>query len=474
MKRTWSVLIICLLVESSNAQQSKIDSIHGLPPRTIEDVELADRYAGLIRFHFNIAQFDSSDYYSNKLLELSRRLDYSLGEIKAKLIYFTQFNNLPKALEVSYECFDLSQKIGDTVALMNSLFALNVVYRTAEQYDKSVEFGKQLLTIATAAADSNWIWNALFLIGNSYAFQEKEKDSCLKYFQECYRFGISVHNGAQRWVWENADCSRNFKIGWSLYGLGMAHHLLDEHALALVYFLKALPFSPEIPQRMFFLAEEYMGIAGVYMKMNKPDSAVRYSKLWLEAARHNNMHIIRAATMLARAYEDRNNDSAVKYFKKATEVREIQFSEINKAEVENIVIKAAEKQRELVAQQVKIREERKRNLQYVSIGVGLISFIVLFLLLSQTIIVRSGFVRFLGLVGMILVFEFINLLLHPFIGDFTHHSPFWMFLIIVSVAALLVPAHHKLEKWVTHQLVEKNKRIRLAAAKRTIAKLESE
>jgi len=36
----------------------------------------------------------------------------------------------------------------------------------------------------------------------------------------------------------------------------------------------------------------------------------------------------------------------------------------------------------------------------------------------------------------------------------------------------LVPIHHKLEKWVTHKLVEKNKRIRLAAAKRTIEKLE--
>ena len=316
MKRTWCVLIICLLADSSFAQQSKIDSVHRLPPRVTESIDLADRYAALLGFHGIIEQWDSCSYYSQKLVDLSRRLDYPLGEVKAKIIYSFQLNNLPRALEIAYECRDLSQKIGDTVALMNSLFALNVVYKHAEQYDKSVAFGKQLLTLATVARDSNWIWRALFVIGNSYALLP-QKDSCLLYFQECNRYAIAVHNSVQRWVLRNEECSRNYKIGWSLYGLGMANYLLNDHELALVYFLRALPDTVEIMlrERHFFVAEEYMGIAGVYMKMNKPDSLVKYSNLWLEAARNDNMHTIAAATSLARAYEGRNNDSAVKYLR---------------------------------------------------------------------------------------------------------------------------------------------------------------
>ena len=93
-------------------------------------------------------------------------------------------------------------------------------------------------------------------------------------------------------------------------------------------------------------------------------------------------------------------------------------------------------------------------------------------MISQTIIVRSGLVRFLGVLALLLVFEFINLFLHPIIANFTHHSQVAMFLIMVSIAALLVPVHHKLEKWITNKLVEKNKRIRLEAAKKTIANLE--
>jgi hypothetical protein len=43
---------------------------------------------------------------------------------------------------------------------------------------------------------------------------------------------------------------------------------------------------------------------------------------------------------------------------------------------------------------------------------------------------------------------------------------------LVLIAAVIVPLHHKLEQWIKHKLVEKNKAIRLAAAKRTIEKLE--
>lgn len=38
----------------------------------------------------------------------------------------------------------------------------------------------------------------------------------------------------------------------------------------------------------------------------------------------------------------------------------------------------------------------------------------------------------------------------------------------------MVPLHHKIEKWVTVRMVEKNKRIRIAAAKRTIEQLSKQ
>ena len=54
-----------------------------------------------------------------------------------------------------------------------------------------------------------------------------------------------------------------------------------------------------------------------------------------------------------------------------------------------------------------------------------------------------------------MVFEFINLLLHPFLARITHHSLLFMLLAMVIPAATLVPVHHQLEKKTTQWLIEK-------------------
>ncbi|HEY9343022.1 MAG TPA: hypothetical protein VIQ23_15685, partial [Hanamia sp.] len=118
--------------------------------------------------------------------------------------------------------------------------------------------------------------------------------------------------------------------------------------------------------------------------------------------------------------------------------------------------------------------ERHINIQYAIIAIGIISFTILFLLLSRSIIVNEKWIKFLGILGLLLVFEFINLVIHPYISAATHHSPLGILLISVVVAAVLVPVHHNAEEWVTHKMIGKNKRLRLAAAKRIVRRLEEE
>jgi hypothetical protein len=117
-------------------------------------------------------------------------------------------------------------------------------------------------------------------------------------------------------------------------------------------------------------------------------------------------------------------------------------------------------------------EQRKQNLQYAIIALGIILFVLFFLMLSHRVITNVKIIRFLSVIALLIVFEFLNLLLHPFLERVTHHLPVLMLFSMVCIAALLVPLHHQLEKWSAHRLVEKNKQVRLASAKRTIEKLE--
>ena len=118
------------------------------------------------------------------------------------------------------------------------------------------------------------------------------------------------------------------------------------------------------------------------------------------------------------------------------------------------------------------KEQRNQDLQFVFIAIGIVTFIILFFLLSHSIIVNERPISFLATLGLLIVFEFINLLIHPLLDKKTNHSPVLMLVVLVIIASLLIPLHHQMEKWIKEKMIEKNKRIRLAAAKKTIEKLE--
>ncbi|MBK6832068.1 MAG: hypothetical protein IPG92_15650 [Flavobacteriales bacterium] len=97
---------------------------------------------------------------------------------------------------------------------------------------------------------------------------------------------------------------------------------------------------------------------------------------------------------------------------------------------------------------------------------------IFLLIFSRTAVVGAKAIKNLSLIALLLFFEFINLLVHPFLGRITNHSPILMLLCMAAIAGLLIPLHHRMEKLITNMLVSKNNRIRLEAARRTIEELE--
>ena len=47
-----------------------------------------------------------------------------------------------------------------------------------------------------------------------------------------------------------------------------------------------------------------------------------------------------------------------------------------------------------------------------------------------------------------------------------------MLMALVALASLLIPLHHRMEKWIKEKMTEKNKKIRLENAKKTIEQLK--
>ena len=183
--------------------------------------------------------------------------------------------------------------------------------------------------------------------------------------------------------------------------------------------------------------------------------------------------IVKSSMLLSNLFEGKD-DQSFHFYKLATATRDSIYNSEKELQIKNMSYNEQDRQRQLNEAELKAKEERKHNLQYAAIAIALITFLILFFTLSRSIIVKTKFIEFFGVLGLLAVFEFINLFIHPYLSHATNDSPVLMLLILIGIGALLVPLHHRLEKWITKIMVEKNKKIRLAAAKKTIKQLEGD
>jgi predicted nucleic acid-binding Zn ribbon protein len=183
--------------------------------------------------------------------------------------------------------------------------------------------------------------------------------------------------------------------------------------------------------------------------------------------------IINAATLLRKVYYAvGQKDSSYYYSDIKDAYSDSVFNEQQRNQIQNLSFSQQIKEKEDQAKLSEEEQKRKQNIQYALIAIGIIILLTLYLLLSRSFITNTKMIEFFGVVALLIVFEFLNLLLHPFLERITHHSPVLMLFASVCIAALLVPLHHKVEKWATAKLVEKNRQIRLAAARKTVQQLD--
>lgn len=237
---------------------------------------------------------------------------------------------------------------------------------------------------------------------------------------------------------------------------------------ALAYYQKNNAPSPHLDA---YLKNDF---AEVFLATKMYDSANFYAWQALKVAipSEEKEQSVRAYEYLYKSFEQTNRqDSLNKYFRLAMTTKDSLFSLEKIKSIQALSFREDLRQQEIATEKLKEEEERHQNIQYASITLGIIIFITLFLLLSRAVIVNEKLISFFAILGLLIIFEFINLLIHPWLAHFTHESPVLMLLALVLIAALLIPMHHKLEHWIKEKMVEKNKAIRLASARKTIKKL---
>lgn len=458
MKKTFLFLICIFIITGLSARVPLVDSLNKLLAHTKEDTV---RVEVLVKLSFYEPSFQRAMTLTQEGLALAQKIKYEKGEgdcLHQMGNNYWTISNFPMALHNYLEALKIMERIGDKKGMAYSYYGIGDIYAEQGDYKNAINsFQKAVLMHSN---DNYRLANLYSDFASAYESLNRQ-DSALIYYQRSYEyFNLSKDK---------------FQLNLTLNGLGKVQLDMGNTELALGYYREAIRNGISYNDTLG-LSFTYLSIARLYNFAGSTDSSIFYASRSMFFAQRTNVlkNVIESGKLLSKLYENKNDKEALRYLQISQTANDSLYSRARAMELQNMFFNETERQNELTEKEQKDARERKLNIQYALIALSIVIFIILFLLLSRSFITNTKLIEFFGVLALLIVFEFLDLLLHPFLATITNNTPLLMLLALVCIAAFLIPAHNALEHWTRKKLVEKNKKIRLMAAKRTIEKLEKE
>lgn len=333
---------------------------------------------------------DKALYYFKQLLELSRQLGDKVCEAvaTAELGYAVfMAGNSNAGIEIIFRSVQLAERTGSSQANGIAYDNLAICYTEPEK-KKSYLF--KALGASTTAEDYSFVCYEYNNLTDVYIDQGK-MDSAMYYNQRALEVATArkVHTA----------------MPTTLIKAGRLHYLSGKKGLALEYYRTALnelhTFSDAKTRGWVFGA-----FSNFYKAEGIRDSDLHYAYLYSAVLKDAFYSFqVEPARLLWKLYETTNNDSTIKYSTLYYSMRDSVFS-IQKTQQIQVQVLQED------ARQQRLDEERNHNLQYAAIAFGLLLVIMLFMVFSHSVIANAKHIRFLGVISLLIVFEFLNLLLY--------------------------------------------------------------
>lgn len=390
--------------------------------------------------------------------------DAGVGYVNVRLAWIAFVkHDYTTALNIGLPALSAFKTGNDTTGIIKATITIESAYAATKNYLEAIKYLKELNPIYLARGDKRGLCENYNQIGTIYG-QAFLPDSGLIYAQQSLNIAYELKD-------DNLSVAPLATTAENYIAKG-------NYDLAIPFIKKSMqlfiPYNKDDSLGMYIWYNN--DFAQAYLGMKQYDSSVQYSHRSLAFSIESNDIIqqMRTYEYLFKSFDAMGRqDSSNKYYRLAGIIKDSLLGSEKLKAIEAATFSALLRQQELDSEKIKTEEERKQNIQYALIALGIVTFIILFFLLSRSIVVAEKWISFFGILGLLIVFEFINLLIHPFLERATHHSPILMLLALVVIASLLIPMHHRIEKWIKDKMTEKNKTIRLEHAKKTIENLEN-
>jgi tetratricopeptide (TPR) repeat protein len=369
-----------------------------------------------------------------------------------------------ESLKYGIDALTIFEKVQDTFALLKTYTEIGNSYLYSQNIDESL---KEWITALPIARMYDSHYYGLYLSKMADCFNNMEQpDSAMPYAQEALKI-----------AYKRKD---SLDISDRLSEMGDTYLKMKQNEIARVFYRQSMSFTIEtnsfVTNYRTALANNLNNISRTFFNESQYDSALVYARQALVYDFSDFSIVTKDSYSLIYETFDKENktDSANKYFRLAAYIKDSLFSDEKSRNIQSLKFKEQLRQQDIESQKEALAMQHNENIETALIALGIILFAMLFLLLSRSFITNISLIKFLGILALLLVFEFINILAHAYLEQLTNNSLLLTLLLLVGIAALLIPLHHRIEKWTLTKVVEKNKAIRLADAKRTIEKLEIE
>lgn len=447
MRLLYLFLISLLSLSTIAAQTPVADSLNRLIEVEQIDsnkVRLMWQYADEI----NNSDPEKSILISQKAVYLARSIKYTEGLSRSLGILangFINIGNYPRALDYHLQKLKIEEKRNNPRNMGSVLINIGIVYVLEQEYEKALFYYRKADSVITKNNVEDLIYQVKLNLGDAFD-KLNILDSAFHYYNMSLQRAAVLNN--------------NYYIGISKIGLGHYYRKKGNFDSSATNYRTAINILT-VENDDFLMCETTLGFAKLFKQNNQLDSAQHYAALSVSISRRGNFlsNELDAAEFLKDYYrEQKNIDSAFTYYtivqtlndsiNSKTKVRDLQILSIN----EQIRQLQLEEDKRLAA------KERSQQLQMLFIALFIPGFFILTLLLSRARI-PIRVIKILGVLSLLIFFEFLTLLLHPTVKEITHHTPVLEILIFVAIASILIPLHHKVEHWLIEKLLENRERI---------------
>jgi tetratricopeptide (TPR) repeat protein len=394
---------------------------------------------------------DSAITYYQDAIDLAQKISDRKTELRARY-WMAEFlldvkSDYVAALNLHLQNIKIEEQLNDTSNILYDMRGVVFVFEAVGDYNRALEYVRKMRENVYSGIykEGPELTEKKHLVDYrlGVVFEEMNSpDSAKHYFQETYSFGINTNELV--WI--------------ALGGAALAEVLNTDHKIdSARYIYRIAARASVLNDRPDIYAGILFGLANSYLNTNELDSAFYYSMKAYISSKDNRVNegVVASGKLISEIYHKRGRpDSAYIYLAASVHLKDSLLSDEKLYKLQSLGFEETLRQKEVAAEKKAAQEKHVRNLQLLAIGVFIPVFFIGVLLLSRTK-VKPRVVEFLGILSLLLFFEFITDLIYPWVSQLTNENPIWEMSCLVILAALLEPLNFRLEHWVKGHLVHK-------------------